>query len=112
MADEAPFSKRQGYVRPKEIVYRDELSDELRQPIIDIIQRAASREVLRETINRIFNPYGLDAIPTRDGPMITTDEEVHPISSTLSAYCWRVNGSGYTICWRTFSIRCIFTIRT
>jgi hypothetical protein len=78
MAKDAPFSKRQGYVRPKEIVYRDELSDELRQPIIDIIRRGASWEVSRETINRIFNPYGLDAIPKRDGPIITTSEEVHP----------------------------------
>src|ERR1039457_7682565 len=78
MAKEAPFSKRHGYVRPKEIVYRDELSDELRQPIIDIIRSSASWEVLRETINRIFNPYGLDAIPKRDGPMVITHEEDHP----------------------------------
>ena len=78
MANGAPFSKRQGFVRPKEIVYRDELSDELRQPIIDIIRRGASREVLHETINRIFNPYGLDTIPNRDGPMIISHEEDHP----------------------------------
>jgi hypothetical protein len=78
MANEATFSKRQCYVRPKEIVYRDELSDELRQPIIDILRRAASRAVLRDTLARIFNPYGLDAIPKREGPMAITQEESHP----------------------------------
>lgn len=77
MANEVPFSKRQGYVRPREIVYRDELSDELRQPIFDIIRRSASWEALRETIKRIFNPYGLDAIPKRYGPMIIRHEEDH-----------------------------------
>ena len=78
MANEGTFSKRQGYVLPREIVYRDELSDELRQPIIDILRRAASRAVLRETINRILNPYGLDAIPKREGPMAITHEENDP----------------------------------
>jgi hypothetical protein len=72
------FSERQGYVRPREIVYRDELSDQLRQPIIDIIRRSASREFLRETINRIFNPYGIDALPKRDCAMTITHEEDHP----------------------------------
>jgi len=87
MANKAPFSMRQGYVRPRKIVYRDELSDELRQPIIDIIRRSASWEVLRETINRFFNPYGLDAIPKRDGPMIITHEEdAHPFQEKLNEY--------------------------
>ena len=41
MAREVSFSEHFGYVRPKTVVFPDELSDELRQPIIDILRRSA-----------------------------------------------------------------------
>jgi hypothetical protein len=75
MAKEALFSERQGYVGPREIVYRDELTYELRQPIIDILRRSVSREFLPERIESLFNPYGIDQLPRRDGPMIITEDE-------------------------------------
>lgn len=63
MAKQASFSKRQGYVRPKGIVFRDELPDKLRQPIIDILRLSGSTAFLQERIERLFNPFGIDELP-------------------------------------------------
>jgi AbiJ N-terminal domain 4 len=79
MANRASFSKRQGYVRPKEIVFRDELPDELRQPIIDILWHSSSTAFLRERIDRLFNPYGIDELPKNmSGIFVSTEEHKDP----------------------------------
>jgi AbiJ N-terminal domain 4 len=75
MSNQASFSTRQGFVRPKEIVFRDELPDELRQPIIDILWHSNSTAFLRERIERLFNPYGIDELPKRMSPMFVSTEE-------------------------------------
>ena len=75
MARETPFSEHFGYVRPKAVIFPDELSDELRQPIIDILRRSASTAILRETINQLLNPYGIDKLPERTSPISVTTEE-------------------------------------
>ena len=75
MANQASFSTRQGFVRPKEIVFRDELPDELRQPIIDILRHSNSTAFLRERIERLFNPYGIDELPKRMSPIFVSTEE-------------------------------------
>ena len=75
MADQASFSERQGYVRPKEITFRDELPDDLRQPIIDILRQSNSTAFLRERIERLFNPCGIDQFPKRGSPIFVSTEE-------------------------------------
>lgn len=74
MADQTSFSDRHGYLR-KDIVFRDDLSDELRQPVIDILRRSIPTPFLWERIGRLFNPYGLDPLPERPGPIPLVSEE-------------------------------------
>ena len=78
MANEASFSQRQGYVRPKEIVYRDELPEKLRQPIIDILRRSFNWNFLWERIEALFNPYGIDEWPSTGQPKTISKEEDNP----------------------------------
>jgi hypothetical protein len=78
MDRKATFSERAGYVRPREIVFRDELPDELRQPIIDILRDSVSTAVLRESIERVFNPYGIDTLPDRNPLAVSPEEHKAP----------------------------------
>lgn len=78
MDDEGSFSQRQGYVRPREIVYRDELPPKLRQPLVDILQRSCGSRSLWERIERRFNPYGIDDWPTAGEPIPISKEEDPP----------------------------------
>lgn len=78
MTDDTSFSKRYGYLALSEIVFRDDLSDEIRQPIIDILRRFAPTAFLRERIERLFNPYGLDPLPQRSAPIPLSQEENQP----------------------------------
>jgi AbiJ-like protein len=78
MTEETSFSKRYGYLAAREIVFRDDLSDEFRQPVIDILRRFTSTGFLRERIERLFNPYGLDMLPQRPGPIPLSEEENRP----------------------------------
>ena len=75
MTRETSFSQRQGYVRPNQIVYRDDLPDELRQPVIDILRCSVPTNFLHERIERLFNPYGIDKLPSREGPIPVSPEE-------------------------------------
>lgn len=77
MPDRATFSQRQGYVRPKEIVYRDELPEKIRQPIIEILRQSINYDFLWERIEQLFNPYGIEDWPS--GPAIAVSrEDDHP----------------------------------
>jgi hypothetical protein len=78
MAKQTSFSERSGYVRPKEIVFRDELPDDVRQPIIDILRRSASTAILREAVDRVFNPYGNDKLPDRNPLSVSAEENKDP----------------------------------
>jgi AbiJ N-terminal domain 4 len=74
----ALFSQRQGYVRPKEIVYRDELPR--RTPAAHHRYPAAliQRAFLWERIEALFNPYGIDDWPPPGEPITILKEEDHP----------------------------------
>jgi AbiJ N-terminal domain 4 len=78
MTNQAPFSERQGYVRPREIVFRDDLPEKLRQPIINILRRSISADFLWERIERLFNPYGIDDWPKPAAPIPVAKEEDDP----------------------------------
>jgi hypothetical protein len=79
MANQASFSNRQGYVRPQEIVFRGELSDELRQPIIEILRHSSTTPFLRQRIDRLFNPYGIDELPRHiSGIFVSAEEHKDP----------------------------------
>jgi AbiJ N-terminal domain 4 len=75
MDNKASFSERQGFVRPREIVFRDDLPEKLRQPIIDIIRRYSSPAFLWERIERLFNRYGIDDWPPAPQPITISKEE-------------------------------------
>jgi hypothetical protein len=67
------FSKRRGYDPPKEIVFREELPANLRPPIIEIVGRYFSDADVREAIEKLLDPYGLEpskliALETPTGP--------------------------------------------
>lgn len=74
MAAQPSFSDRHGYLR-RDIVFRDDLSDELRQPVIDILRCSTPTAFLSDRIERLFNPYGLDPLPERLGPIPVSEEE-------------------------------------
>jgi hypothetical protein len=75
MDNDTSFSKRYGYVQPKGIMFRDELPDEVRQPIIDILRISVSTAFLQERISRLFDPYGIEELPKRTSPMFVSEEE-------------------------------------
>jgi hypothetical protein len=78
MASEASFSERQGYVRPREIIYRDGLPKKLRQPMINILRRSFNAAFLWERIERLLNPYGIEDWPAPAGPITILKEEDNP----------------------------------
>jgi hypothetical protein len=59
VSEEALFSKRHGITKDPEIKFRDDLPAELRSVILKLIRGKASAQFLRETMEELFNPYGL-----------------------------------------------------
>jgi len=56
------FSARNGYSAPrKEILYREDLPQELRRPIVKILRSYIPEAVLREVQKQISDPYGLSS---------------------------------------------------
>jgi hypothetical protein len=78
MAKETSFSERHGLVRPQEILYRDELSEKLRQPIIDILRESGRATFLWERIERLFNRYGIADWPPPAEPITISQQENAP----------------------------------
>lgn len=78
MVNGGSFSQRQGYARPREIAYRDELPAKLRQPIIDILRCSFNSVFLWERIQALFNPYGIDDWPAGGEPIPVSKEEDRP----------------------------------
>ena len=74
-ANEASFSERYGYARPKEIIYRDDLAEKLRQPIIDILRESGRPKFLWERIERLFNRYGIEDWPPPAEPITLSKDE-------------------------------------
>jgi len=72
------FSERHGYIRPKEIVFRDELPTKLREPIIKILRRYLPGAFLWERVERLFNRYGIDDWPPVKGALAISKEEDDP----------------------------------
>ena len=72
------FSERQGYDLPKAIRFRDELPEELRIPIYDILRRNLSPAFLLELAESILNPYGIDQLPRYTGALSVSKEEDIP----------------------------------
>lgn len=56
-----------------------ELPDEWRQALFDILRENATTSYLWECIQRLLNPYGLDRVPQREGPIqLSEDEQKNP----------------------------------
>ena len=69
------FSQRYGLIQPPKIRYREDLSVEYRQPIIDLLRRYLPISALNDSIAKVFNPYGIESVPMELSPMeISTDE--------------------------------------
>lgn len=73
-----PFSRRQGYSRAKEIVYRDDLPVELRFPIFNILRNYTRSDFLWQRFQKLFNPYGTDDWPRASTPIPIAKEEDDP----------------------------------
>jgi AbiJ N-terminal domain 4 len=69
------FSRRQGYVRPKEIRFTEELPEHLRIPIYDILTHNLNTTFLLERAEKLFNPYGIGSVPTHTGAVPVAKEE-------------------------------------
>jgi len=72
------FSQRQGYVRPKEIQFTEELPERLRMPIYDILRNNLNASFLLERAEKLFNPYGIGSLPTHSGSILVAKEEDDP----------------------------------
>lgn len=69
------FSQRQGYTRPKEIIYRGEIPEQLRVPIYEILRRYLPSAFLMERVEAIFNPYGIAPLQRYDRPVPVAKDE-------------------------------------
>jgi hypothetical protein len=58
------FSERNDFSRPREILFREDLPNELRVVISDILMRSMNPKFLLDRIERLFNPYGIDPLPS------------------------------------------------
>lgn len=77
MPTQPSFSERQGLRAPTEIVYRDTLPHEVRQPIFDIVRRFVPTSFIESRCVAVLNPYGIAEMPS--GPAVpVTDEENRP----------------------------------
>jgi hypothetical protein len=72
------FSQRQGYVRPKEIQFTEELPERPRIPIYEILRDNLNPTSLLERTEKLFNPYGIDSLPTHTGSILVAKEEDDP----------------------------------
>jgi hypothetical protein len=72
------FSQRQGYIRPKEIQFREELPEHLRVPIYDILRQNLDSSFLLERAEKLFNPYGIGSLPAHIGWKLVAKEEDDP----------------------------------
>lgn len=63
MSTDQSFSQRLGYLAPPEIAFREDFPNAIREPIVEIIERASSSSFLMERIERLFNPYGTSTMP-------------------------------------------------
>lgn len=86
------FSSRYGLNKPKEISFRDELPTELRIPIFSIFIRYFGGAFLRERIERVLNPYGIDPMPQPSVDIAISPDEDTPelvaIKKTLVSCPW------------------------
>jgi hypothetical protein len=57
------FSDRHKYAQTPEISVREELPSKLRRPLVDIAVRRAGSKALRQIIESVLDPYGIDAKP-------------------------------------------------
>src|SRR5258706_677463 len=72
------FSDREGYVSSPEIKYRGELPTRLREPIIEILRQSVGARYLLERVERLLNPYGIDAVPSYTGSIAVAKTEDDP----------------------------------
>jgi hypothetical protein len=72
------FSQRQGYVRPKEVQFTEELPEHLRIPIYDILRQNLNAKFLLERAEKLFNPYGIGSLPARTGSILVAKQEDDP----------------------------------
>lgn len=89
MTNELPFSERNGY-EPRRIVFREELDDVQRQPLIEIVRKSAPPAFLNERIGHVFNPYGTDQLPEGGGVLNAGHggEEFAPVKRVLLGCPW------------------------
>lgn len=84
------FSERHGLNPQKEILYRNDIPDELRSPVIAILAEFIPTAFIFERLDRIFNPFGLD--PLRNPSTADADTEANQntavIQQVLSACPW------------------------
>jgi hypothetical protein len=78
------FSKRRGYDPPKEIAFREELPANLRPPIIEIVGRYFSDADVKEAIEKLLDPYGLEPskLAALETPTCPPNQSVAPASGS------------------------------
>jgi hypothetical protein len=72
------FSERHGHVQPKKIAFINELPLKLRYPIFDLLQRYFPTAFLKERVQAILDPYGIDSLPRHSGPLSISKEHDNP----------------------------------
>jgi hypothetical protein len=72
------FSQRHGFAQSKEIKFREELPEQIRIPIYDILRRTAHPSFLLERMKELFDPYGVDPMPSYVGDISVSKEEDDP----------------------------------
>jgi hypothetical protein len=73
---EPTFSVRHRLGSEAPILFRAELTDALRQPILDILRESVGTHVLMASLKRILDPYGMTPLPGRAGTIALSDAEV------------------------------------
>jgi hypothetical protein len=86
------FSKRHGLSPAPPIRFSADLSDALRQPILDILRESVGTAVLTSSIRRLFNPFGVTPPPERAGAVELSEAERKadflPVKRTLLECEW------------------------
>src|SRR5579862_4221504 len=84
------FSERHGFVRPKDIKYREDVPEHLRRPICDILVEAVRAKVLVDAAHRLFDPYGLGSLPGYGFPVIggTEDDATEEFKRIVQGCTW------------------------
>ena len=83
-----PFSKRNQYIQPPEISVREELPPKLRRPLADIAARRVGAEALRQIVENVLDPYGLNPQQSRADGWFYVDTDLIAARERIDACSW------------------------